>query len=242
MEIHNEDLKELIEQGGNLFLPNLSVDIVIFGYREGSLKILLLEITKGRWMLPGGYIFKEEGILAAANRLLKERTGLEDVYLKQFHTFGKPDRSFAREIKILFESNNMPWREDLWLNQRFISTGYYALVNLEEVKPEVGMFARNIAWFSMEHLPELLLDHSEIIDKAKTEFKKDLQVAPVAHHLLPKKFTMPELHRVFESVFGKKMDRSRFQKKMFEYNVFQRLEERREGVPHRRPYLYSFKG
>lgn len=231
----------MIEEGSNLFLPHLSVDSVIFGYEERQLKVLLIEIAEDKWMLPGGYVLREESVDTAAIRVLQERTGLEQVYLKQFHTFGKPQRSFANEIEILFRSYGLPWREDLWINQRFVSIGYYALVYMAEVAPVPGMFAREIGWFSIDDLPELLLDHSEIIEKARMEFLEDLKASPIAYHLLPEKFTMPELHRVYETVFQKKMDRSRFQKKMFEYNIFQRLEERREGVPHRRPYLYRAK-
>ena len=241
MELSDE-LNDILERGGELFLPNLSIDIAIFGYEEGELKVLLLEIVPGKWMLPGGFIFREEFLEDAASRILKERSGLENLYLKQFYTFGRPDRSFSNEMKELFEQNNLPWTDDLWLNQRFVSTGYYSLVNIPETRPVAGMFARSIAWYPVNQLPNLLMDHREIILKARDEFKKDLQVSPVAFHLLPQKFTMPELHSVFESVFEKKMDRSRFQKKMFEYDIFQRLEERREGVAHRRPYLYKFKG
>ena len=233
-----EQLQRMIEEGSTLFLPNLSVDIVIFGYRESQLQVLLIEIDENKWMLPGGYIMKEESVDDAARRALKERTGLGEVYLKQFPTFGNPNRSFAREIEQLFGKHQLPWHEDLWINQRFVSTGYYSLVHVPEVDPSAGMFAMNIAWFSLDALPKLLLDHEEIINKAKIEFREDLKASPVAYHLLPEKFTMPELHKVFETVFQKKMDRSRFQKKMFEYNIFQRLNERREGVAHRRPYLY----
>ena len=193
-------------------------------------------------MLPGGFIFREENLEDAAIRVLKERSGLENLYLKQFYTFGRPGRSYSAEMKELFVKNNLPWREDLWINQRFVSTGYYALVNIAETRPVAGMLSRKVAWYPIKELPALLLDHREIILKANEAFKKELQVSPVAFHLLAERFTMPELHGVFETVFEKKMDRSRFQKKMFEYDIFQRLEERREGVSHRRPYLYKFKG
>ena len=242
MSSRSEELTKMIEEGRRLFLPNLSVDIVIFGYKDGALQVLLIEIDDNKWMLPGGYIMKEESVDDAAKRALRERTGLGEVYLKQFHTFGKPDRSFAREIEQLFIKHHLPWSQDLWINQRFVSTGYYSLVHIPDVNPVPGMFAINIAWHSLDTLPKLLLDHEEIISRAKYEFLEDLKASPVAYHLLPEKFTMPELHRVFETVFQKKMDRSRFQKKMFEYNIFQRLDERREGVPHKRPYLYIYNG
>ena len=237
-----DELKKLIQEGGNLFLPNLSADIVIFGYDDRDLKILLLEITDGKWMVPGGYILIDENLDDAAKRVLYERTSLKDVYLKQFYTFGKSGRTFGSEIKHLFEANNLPWNENLWINNRFVSVGYYSLVEKNEVTPVAGYFSHSIRWFSLGELPNLLLDHGNIIHKALVEFQQDLRTFPVACHLLPDKFTMPELHRVYETVLQKKMDRSRFQKKMFEYNVFRRLEERREGVPHKRPYLYTFEG
>ena len=237
-----KELAQMVEQGSELFLANLSVDNVIFGYDEGELKVLLLEITDSNWMLPGGFILKDEDIDDATRRVLFERTGLEDFYLKQFYTFGKSRRSFSGEIKKLFLLNDLPWYDDLWINKRFVTTGYYALVHLPNTKPVAGIFARQIGWHPIKELPQLHLDHKEIIDKALAEFQKDLQVSPVAYHLLPKQFTMPELHRVYECVLQKKIDRSRFQKKMFEYDVFLRLDQKREGVPHRRPYLYHFKG
>ncbi len=237
-----EDIRKVIEEEGSIFLPNLSVDVVIFGYENDELKVLLLEIADDLWMLPGGYIYKDESVDDAAKRLLLERIGLEKMYLKQFYSFGSSGRSFGREIRKLFENYNLPWREDLWINNRFVSIGYYALVHLPETKPVAGMFAQNVEWFDINNLPRLLLDHQEIILKARQEFQVDLQTYPVAYHLLPTKFTMPELHRIYEIVLQKKIDRSRFQKKMFEYNVFQRLGERRESVPHRRPYLYTHLG
>ena len=241
MDKRPTDLQTLIEEGGNLFLPNISVDNVIFGYEEGYLKVLLLEIAEGKWMLPGGFIFRDEAIEEASRRVLQERTGLEPVYYKQFHTFGQPGRNYSHEIRLLFESNKIPWDEGLWINQRYVSVGYYSLVHLPQTTPLAGLFARDVAWFSLNAMPTLLMDHPQIIEKALQAFRKDLQVAPVACHLLSEKFTMPQLHRLYESVFDKKMDRSRFQKKMLEYDVFERLEEKPIGLPHRSPYLYTLK-
>ncbi len=242
MKKERKEIHEMVLRGGELFLSNISVDNVIFGYQDNLLQVLLLEVTEGKWMLPGGFIFKEESIDAAAARILQERTGLGGFYLKQFYTFGDPRRSITNEIEKLFEQLELPWDPDLWINQRFASVGYYALVEMANAHPTAGMFSQQFGWFSVEALPKLLLDHEEIIDTALKQFRSDLQVYPHAFHLLPAKFTMPELHRLFETIYAKKMDRSRFQKKMLGYEVFERLEERRDGVPHKRPFLYKHIG
>ena len=238
MQNNPKEILDMLHRGGELFLPGLSVDNVIFGYQDNTLQVLLLEVSDGKWMLPGGFIFKNESIDDAAARVLQERTGLSGVYLKQFYTFGDPKRSITKEIERLFEQMNFPWSQDLWINQRFASVGYYSLVHMAEAHPTAGMFSKQFGWFNIDVLPRLLLDHSEIIKTALTQFQSDLQVYPHAFHLLPVKFTMPELHKLFETIYSKKMDRSRFQKKMLGYEVFERLEERREGVPHKRPFLY----
>ena len=242
MQKTKAEILELLERGGELFLPSLSVDNVIFGYEESELKVLLLEVSDNKWMLPGGFIFKQESIDEAAARVLHERTSLEGLYLKQFYTFGNPKRSISDEMEGLFEQLGFPWDPDHWINHRYASVGYYALANMLETRPTAGMFSLNYGWFGVRALPFLLLDHKEIVLKALSQFQTDLQLYPLAYHLLPETFTMPELHRLFETIYERKMDRSRFQKKMFSYEVFERLPERREGVAHRRPYLYKHIG
>ncbi|MEK6153829.1 NUDIX domain-containing protein [Flavobacteriaceae bacterium 3-367] len=241
MSKNPKEVLELLQRGEELFLPHISIDNVIFGYENDSLYVLLLEIVEDKWMLPGGFIERQEPLDQAAVRILNERTGLNKVYLKQFYTFGDPNRSFPTEMEQLFLKIGIPWDKDLWISQRFISVGYYALVHMAMTRPTAGFFSLRHQWFRLDALPELLLDHKEIVEAALQKFRADLQVDPVAFHLLPQKFTMPELHRVYETVLGRQMDRSRFQKKMLGYAVFERLEERREGVPHKRPYLYSYK-
>lgn len=241
MSKNPKELLELLQRGEVLFLPHISVDNVIFGYESERLYVLLLEIVDDKWMLPGGFLEREEPLDAAAVRILKERTDLSEVYLKQFYTFGDPNRSFSAEMEQLFAKMGVPWDKDLWISQRFISVGYYALVHKAMTRPTAGLFSIGYRWFPIDALPELLLDHRGIVEAALQKFRTDLQVDPIAFHLLPNKFTMPELHRVYETVLDKQMDRSRFQKKMLAYAVFERLKERREGVPHKRPYLYTYK-
>lgn len=240
MSKNQQTMQSLLTEGEKLFLSNISIDNVIFGYASKSLKVLLLQITETQWMLPGGYIFKEESLHKAANRILEERISLRDVFLRQFHVFGEPERSFSDEITSLFKKLGLPVRPDLWVNQRFVSVGYYALVDIDKAQPRPNQLAKTCSWHSVEELPPLLLDHNEIITVAKKSFQKDLEAYPVGSYLLPEKFTMPELHGLYKTVFNKDMDRSRFQKKMLGSGVFERL-QKKTGVAHKSPYLYRYK-
>ncbi|MEP3210059.1 MAG: NUDIX domain-containing protein [Maribacter sp.] len=241
MDYKGQQLVQLLHKAQDLFLPHISIDTVIFGYEQRQLKVLVLQLTDNKWMLPGGYIGIQESLDEAACRILKERIGLEDVCLKQFYTFGSPERSFAKELPALFKELGAALPEDHWIMQRFISTGYYALVHIPDSMPTPGLFAKGFKWATVSELPRLLFDHEHIVQVAVKNLQEIIKVNPIAFHLLPTKFTMPELHRLFESILERKMDRSRFQKKMFSYQVFERLQERREGGAHRRPYLYSYR-
>ncbi|SHG30921.1 NUDIX hydrolase [Flagellimonas flava] len=237
MEKKPKEILKIIQSGEHLFIPHISVDSVIFGYETNELQVLLLEVSDKVWMLPGGYVLKEEDLDTAAHRNVIERIGLENIFLKQFHTFGQSDRSFKNEIAQLFSHLSLPETEGLWIQERFISVAYYALVNKALAHPKPNFFTQRCQWHSVQQLPKLLLDHERIITAALAAFQSDLAAYPLAYHLLPKKFTMPELHGAFQTIHQKQLDRSRFQKKMFEYDVFERLEPR-GGVAHRRPYLY----
>ncbi len=235
--------KEFIERGDQIFLPHLSLDCVIFGYEESQLKVLLTEIVSGKWMLPGGYIKQEESIGAAAHRVLKERSGLEGLFLRQFHTFGSENRSFESEIALISKvlGHALEQQPVPWFARRFVSIGYYALVRTNEVQPADGIFAGPYAWHSVKSLPEMVLDHAHIASTAFEFLQAAVQANDAAHFLLPEKFTMPDLHRLHEVVLDKKLDRSRFQKKMLSLEIYERLPDLKEGVAHKRPYLYRFK-
>lgn len=230
-------MSSLLDNGKELFLPNTSVDNVIFGYESNQLKVLLVQITDTQWMLPGGYVFKHESLHEAANRILEERISLREVYLKQFHAFGGPQRSFPNEIKSIFEKLGIPTDQNPWISERFITIAYYALVDIQKARPEPNQFAKTCNWYPIDKLPDLLLDHENIIAVAKKSFMKDLEEATVAPHLLPDRFTMPELHGLYETVLQKHFDRSRFQKNMLATGKFER-QGKKTGVAHKSPYLY----
>lgn len=218
-------------------IPQLTIDCAVFGFHDSNLKILLLKWKKTkRWSLPGSVIMQEESIDEAAKRILKERTGLSDIFLRQFHTFGEVKRyNLERHRNLLAHLIE----GDLWY-ERAISIGYYALVDYKSVFPNADEFTDACEWWDLQDLPTLLFDHKQILEKALHSLRLELNFQPIGYNLLPKKFTMPELQRLYEAILQKKIDPRNFQKKILKTGVVTRLKEVKKGVAHRAPYLYSF--
>src|SRR5688572_17306877 len=182
------EYEEFLHQGDKVFLSHLSVDCVIFGFHGEDLKVLLLKWKDGgHWCLPGGFIKKEEAVDNAAIRILRDRTGLNDIFLKQFYTFGDPTRDRSKElIKIQAKSGD-------WLSERFVTIGYYALVEFSKVNPEPDWLSEECQWHDIHKVPKLIYDHNTIVSKALEVLRFSLNDYPVGYNLLSEKFTMPEL-------------------------------------------------
>ena len=149
------------------FIPNLSYDCVIFGFNGEKLKILILEYhNTGLFALPGGYIKKEESLQEAVNKGVEERTGIKDVFLDQFQTFGKLNRTDPDATRSILQAKNKDLNEKQWMMERFITVGHYALINYENVNPKPDNLSDSIAWYDIKNVPQLMLDHNEIVDKA----------------------------------------------------------------------------
>lgn len=227
-------LEDFIKYGDKEYLPHITIDCAIFGYHEQQLKILL-----GRWKglnglgLPGGFIKKKEPLGEAALRILKEKTSLDNVYLEQFHTFG--DTSYrVNEIKI------HPSIVNTWLSQRTISVGYYALVEFSKVKLEPDFFIDSYEWHDIEDLPTLLFDHDDTIKTALHHLRINLYHKPIGFNLLEKKFTLPEIQSLYETILEKKLDRRNFPRKLINLGLIRDTNEIRKIGQHRSPKLYSF--
>lgn len=229
--------KELIEKGHLYYLRHLSIDNVIFGFHDNELKVLLLQWKEsGRWCLPGGFILREESVEDAAIRILHSRTGLRNIYLNQFYTFGDPLRDRGNHgIK------QPKWmKSKSWFMDRFITIGYWALVDFSEVVPKPDEFSASCTWWDVDKVPQLILDHNAILKRALQSLRSNLNEYPVGKDLLPQKFTMPELQRLYETILGKTLDRRNFQKKILSMDIVDRLGERKTGGAHKAPYLYRF--
>lgn len=234
------DLKNFLEQGFDYFLPNLSIDLVIIGYDDNTLKCLLLKIGD-KWLLPGGYIGRDESVPDAAVRILQHRTGIAEPHLKFLAVFGDRNRRFTDEWRAFWEKIGQEWKEDSWLNTRFITLAYYSLVDIGNTFPAVHDFDEDFGWFDFDELPDMWMDHRSIVLEARNRLKEDIKHEEVTYKLLPGQFTMPELHQLHEAILETKLDRSRFQKKMLSTGMFERLPKRQQETPGSNPYQYRVK-
>lgn len=238
--IYKEQIKDHFLNGHKIYLPHISVDCVIFGFHENELKVLLLKANyAGKWALPGGFVLKEEHLDDSAKRILKERTGLDKIYLQQFHVFSAPERS-TKKINRQFLANTGVAMDESWMFERFISVGYSALVDFTKVQPVADIFSDACKWFSINEIPSMILDHRHIFETALENLRKQLSFSPVGYNLLGKKFTMPELHSLYETILDTKLDRRNFQRKIIASRILTRLEETKKGVAHKAPFYYKF--
>lgn len=224
------------------YLRNISLDCVIFGFHENELKVLLLKLKKLElWALPGGFIPTDQDMDAAAAEVLQRRTGLSAIFLQQFHTFGTLARNQPGHGARLAKHEIIPGELEAWFNQRFISIGYYALVEYSKVQePKPDLTSERCEWIPLAELPKLMLDHEQIIAQAHQTLKKELQYQPIGLNLLPDEFTMPELQALYETILQRALDRRNFRRKMLAYDILVDTERRRMGSSHKAPILYRF--
>ncbi|MFN8346930.1 MAG: NUDIX domain-containing protein [Spirosomataceae bacterium] len=233
----------------NAYIRQLSIDCVIFGYQELELKVLVskIGISQSVWTLPGGFIRQEESIDYAAQRILEERTGLKDIYLEQFRVFGEPTRinlevfegltALRGELiaKGMFDESGLTW-----LTKRFVSIGYYALVDINKVTLQKTVFDESVGWYHVKELPRMIMDHNEMVGYALETLRQNLDQKLIGFNLLPETFTMREIQELYEAVYDKPFARNNFQKKMLDLDVLERLEKKFTGAQNKAPYLYRF--
>lgn len=233
--MNQDELQEFLIKGDKVYLPNVSVDCVIFGFHDNQLKVLLLKWKDwGNWCIPGGFVRRNESLEDSAKRILEERTGLKNIFLQQFYTFSDPEREKGK--KPLKVAGEMP----AWLMDRFITVGYWALVEFSKVTPRPDFLSEECRWWDIPKLPRLMYDHNQIVKKALETLRLSLNDHPVGYNLLGTKFTMPELQRLYETILGTTLDRRNFQKKMLALDVLEKLPERKTGGAYKAPFLYRF--
>jgi ADP-ribose pyrophosphatase YjhB (NUDIX family) len=226
----------------NDYLTNIAYDSVIFGFSDKELKILIMEYhNTGLFALPGGFVKRNENLDDAVKRGLRERTGIEDIYLEQFHTFGDLKRFKPEIMRTILESIGNKPDDSHWMLDRFFSIAYYALINYNDVAPMPDQLSDSIGWYNVNELPPLMLDHNDIVARALQTLRDNLERKLVGVNLLPEKFTMKELQHVYEAILGEKLRRTTFQRKMLGLDILERHEKRFSGKAHKAPYLYSFK-
>jgi 8-oxo-dGTP diphosphatase len=189
------------------------------------LKVLLIERNEDPfkdWLaLPGYIVEQDESLDDAAERILYELTGLRELHMEQFHTFG--------------EVNRHP-------QGRVITVAYYALLRLngqKELKP-ITQIAKKAFWHPVNDLPKLAFDHTEIFKTGFNKIRRRLGYQPIAFELLPEKFTLTQLQSLYEAILNKKLDKRNFRKKMLSYGFLKELDEKQKGVSYRAAKLYKF--
>jgi hypothetical protein len=174
----------------------------------------------------------------AAGRIVKERTAFADLYLKQFYTFGNTNRT--RDPTLDQITKEMPPSVVSWLKGRFITTGYLSFVHIPDAAPQPDALSDRCEWMSLHSLPDLAQDHAAIIEKALHALRMQLNYVPIGKALLPKKFTLKDLQKIYEQLLGKALDRGNFQKKMLKLGILTRHEKLKTGAANKAPWLYSF--
>ena len=232
------DFKEIIinnsKKAYEMYVPHISVDTVIFGFNGDQLKVLLLKMKfNQQWFLPGGYMKKDENLESAAIRILRERTQLDKIFLQEFAVFSELNRS---------EEAFKDFPDDLWHKKRFISVGYYALVNHKDVSPIGDELSESCDWIILDELEShnITMDHKKIIEKALNTLREQISYKPIGLNLLPEKFTLSELQKLYEAILGRTLNRGNFYRKIKNIGILKKLDEQRKGGAHKAPDLYTF--
>lgn len=200
----------------------VSVDCIIFGLNEGELSLLLLkrsfEPEMGKWSLMGGFVQRNESVDAAAKRVLKDLTGLENVYMEQVGAFGEIDRDPG---------------------ERVISVAYYALINVDEYDREL-VKKHNAQWINIHQLPDLSFDHPAMIEKARKLMRRKASLEPIGLNLLPRLFTLSQMQSLYETIQGEAIDKRNFRKKVAEMDYIEKTDMIDKSGSRRGAYLYQF--
>jgi 8-oxo-dGTP diphosphatase len=200
----------------------LAVDCIVFGFDEEDLKILLIkrdfEPEKGKWSLVGGFLKKGETLELTATRILEKYTGLDDIFMEQVATFSEVDRDPA---------------------ERTISTAYYALINIQEHSQKlIHQYSAN--WFSVSQAPQLIFDHDKMVQAALTSLRNRAATQPIGFELLPEKFTMRQLQKLYEAIWGSQLDKRNFINKIRSLDIVTKLDEKDMTSSRKGSFLYQF--
>lgn len=199
----------------------LTVDCVIFGFEENELKVLLiksdLEVYKSKYSLLGNIVQDKEDLDDAAYRVLKQRTGMDNVFLEQVKVFGSPGRHPGGRV---------------------VTIAYCSLLNIRH--HALKIHDNELNWHSVNDLPAMAFDHAQIVEAGHAWLQKRIQEHPLGFNLLPEKFSLRELQNLYEAILGVSLDRRNFRKKFASMDLLIDINEMEQDVPHRPGKLYKF--
>jgi 8-oxo-dGTP diphosphatase len=174
----------------------VAIDCIILGFDGEEIKLLLIkrnfEPEKGKWSLMGGFLNQNEDLEDGAERILFDLTGLKNIYVEQIMTAGKIDRDPV---------------------ERTISVVFFALINIHDQDQE-AVKSHNAHWWSLERKPELIFDHNEMVAKAIEYLRYKAALHPIGFELLPERFTIPQLQKLYEAIYNMRLDRRNFSRKI----------------------------
>jgi ADP-ribose pyrophosphatase YjhB (NUDIX family) len=200
----------------------VATDTIVFGFEDGELKLLVFKRRvapeKGKWSLIGSFVKLREDVDDAAQRVLTEITGLKNVFFEQSRTYGKADRDPG---------------------YRCISIAQYALIRIGEYDKEL-VNKHGAFWYRLQDLPDLMLDHNEMVEDALELLRRKARYQPIGFELLPEKFTIPQLQSLYEAIYQRELDPRNFRKKLLSLNVLKRLDEKDKSNSKKGAYLYMF--
>lgn len=215
----NENIVDLYNHPSKMYV---STDCIVFGFDKGELKLLvfrrLIGPKKDEWSLVGSFVEFVEDVDAAAKRVLKKITGLDNVFFEQSKTYGMADRDPG---------------------YRCVSIAQYALIRIDE-HDKALVREHGAYWFKLEDLPKLVLDHDKMVADALEKVRRKARYQPIGFELLPEKFTIPQLQSLYEAIFQKKFDSGNFRKKVLATNVLNKLTEKDKSTSKKGSFLYTF--
>lgn len=223
-------------------MKSISVDCVIFGFDEDQIKVLLVERTlideKSKQSifsdltLTGYHIYEDEDLDAAAARIVSDLTGLDNLVLEQFYAFGALDR--------LEHPNDQAWLKQFGdvFSKRVVTVGYYSL--LPSIDVPIIQKGRNVAWYPVSAVKNLAYDHDHILRKALEHLRYKLSHEPIGFELLPIKFTLSQMQKLYEAILGTQFDKRNFRKKVSQMPYVVPLNEKQIGVAHKPAQLFMF--
>lgn len=199
----------------------IAIDCIIFGFDKEKLKLLLIkrnfEPNQGKWSLMGGFLKPEESLNQAAKRVLEKLTGMKDIFLEQLQSYGEMDRDPAGRV---------------------ISVAYYALIDVQNYN-EIENSQYTARWFDIDQKPALIFDHDQMTHDALERLKEKSSAYPIGFELLPDKFTLPQLQKLYEAVHQISFDKRNFRKKILSFNILRRLDEKDKEGSRKGAFLYE---
>jgi 8-oxo-dGTP diphosphatase len=210
-----------MEKYAHFYRILVALDSIVFGFDGEDLKLLLIKRNfdpeRGKWSLMGGFLEENEDLEVAANRILYDLTGLRDIYFEELQTFGKVNRDPV---------------------ERTISICFFALINIHDHDQDMAK-AQNASWINLKDRPNLIFDHNEMVNIALERLRYKAALHPIGFELLPEKFTLPQLQKLYELIYDTPLDRRNFSRKILSTKLLIDTGEKNQNSTTKKAILYK---